>query len=173
MNENEAQNSLFIYEPELVAHIAELIHPDRNISVCIQTAVIAALDGLSRYRGKTGEVLAAVSAGVTHGTLMSLLRRTAAHLADPNCASVSAALHNFSNDLLILHSASTTTDFAESLFSFVTFLASSPAGGSMIVGAGIVPILVQFLHNRLPSRLQVSISKVFLRQDHSLICFNR
>ena len=45
MNEGEAQNSSFIYEPELVA---ELIHPDRNISVDIQTAVIAALDGLSQ-----------------------------------------------------------------------------------------------------------------------------
>lgn len=157
MSEGEAQNSLFIYEPELVAHIAELIHPDRNISVCIQTAVVAALDGLSRYRSKTGEVLAAVNAGVTHGTLMSLLRRTVGHLADANCASVEVAQHNFSNDLLTLHIANITTDFAESLFSFVTFLASSPAGGGMIVGAGIVPILVQFLHNRSPSRLQVNI----------------
>ena len=88
MNESEAQNSLFIYEPELIAHIAELIHPDRSISVHIQTAVIAALDGLSRYRGKTGEVLASVNAGVTHGTLMSLMRRTVAQLTDPNCALV-------------------------------------------------------------------------------------
>ena len=133
MNEGEAQNSLFIYEPELVAHIAELIHPNRNISVDIQTAVVATLDGLSRYRSKTGEVLAAVNAGATHGTLMGLMWRTITHLTDPNCAPVSTPLRKLLNDSLNLHAASITTDFAESLFSFVTFLSSSPAGGSMIV----------------------------------------
>jgi len=35
MNEGKAPNSLFTYKPELLAHIAELIHPDRNISVDI------------------------------------------------------------------------------------------------------------------------------------------
>lgn len=54
----------------------------------IQTAAIAALDGLCRYRTKTGEVLAAVNAGVTHGILMSLMRRTVASLADPECMSL-------------------------------------------------------------------------------------
>jgi len=115
MNEGKAQNSLFIYEPELVAHIAELIHPDRNISVDIQTAVIAALDGLSCYRSKTGEVLAAVNAGVTPGTLMGLMRHTITHLADPNCAPVLTPLRKLPNDSLNLHTASITTDFAESL----------------------------------------------------------
>lgn len=89
LSESEAQNSLFIYEPELVSHIAELLHPDRSSllpgSMSIQTAAIAALDGLCRYRSKTGEVLGCVGAGVTHGVLMSLMRRTVGLLADEHC----------------------------------------------------------------------------------------
>jgi E3 ubiquitin-protein ligase HUWE1 len=85
ISENEAQTALFIYEPDLILHLAEFIHPDRAVSMGIQTAAIAALDGLARYRGKTGEVLSAVNAGVTHGILMSLLRRTVISLAEPNC----------------------------------------------------------------------------------------
>lgn len=82
LNENEAQKSFFLYEPELIQHIAELLHPDRTISPKIQTAAIAALDGLARYRNKSSEVLTAVNAGVTHGILMSLLRRNLAQLTD-------------------------------------------------------------------------------------------
>ena len=33
----------------------------------------------------------------------------------------------------------------------------------MIVGAGIIPLLVQFLHNRSPSRLQVSMRFLGMR----------
>jgi len=67
---------LFLYDPELINHIAELIHPDRQMSPDVQIASLIALDGLGRYRHKIGEVLSAVNAGVSHGTILSLLRRT-------------------------------------------------------------------------------------------------
>ncbi len=51
--------------------------------------------------------------------------------------------------------ADATYDFADSLISFMVFLTQNPAGGSMIVGAGLVPLLVQILQNREPNRLQV------------------
>jgi E3 ubiquitin-protein ligase HUWE1 len=63
--------------------------------------------------------------------------------------------------------ANITAEFAEALFSFVTFLAASPTGGSMIVGAGIVPLLVQLLTIRVPSRLQI-ISKMSNLMDVTL-----
>ena len=69
-----------------------------------------------------------------------------------------SVLYPWTDEDLNLRTASITTDFAESLFSFVTFLESSHAGGSMIVGAGIVPLLVQFLQNQLPSRSRLQVS---------------
>lgn len=165
MNENEAQTALFIYEPDLIPSLAELVHPDRAVSMSIQTAAIAALDGLARYRGKTGEVLSAVNAGVTHGILMSLLRRTVISLAEPNCECRPLVVllgQNLTFCFLGLV-ADVTNDFAESLIVFLVFLLSSPAGGSMIVGAGLVPLLIQLLQNRVVSRLQVDVSHSVFR----------
>lgn len=87
------------------------------------------------------------------------MRRTVNQLADAECQFLfrlsghSRYLSLESHVFLLL--ANIPSDFAESLFSFVAYLASSPAGGSMIVGAGIVPLLVQLIQIRLPNRLQV------------------
>ncbi|KAF8320698.1 hypothetical protein DL93DRAFT_2163683 [Clavulina sp. PMI_390] len=135
LNENEAQKSFFLYEPEVIQHVAELLHPDRSIAVPIQTAAIAALDGLARYRNKSSEVLAAVNAGVTHGILMSLMRRTLAQLTDIT--------------------VSVNPDLPDALFGFANFIASTPQGGPSLVGAGIVPLLIQLLQIQHPSRIQI------------------
>jgi E3 ubiquitin-protein ligase HUWE1 len=101
----------------------------------VQTAALAALDALARYRGRTSEVLGAVNAGVSHGILMALVRHTVADVAQP---------------------ASTLPHaFLDALLAFVTYLAQNAAGGSMIVSAGLVPLLIQLIENRLPSRLAV------------------
>jgi hypothetical protein len=47
-------------------------------------------------------------------------------------------------------------DFADALISFIIYLVSNPVGGTMIVAAGLVPLLIQLLENRIPSRLHVS-----------------
>lgn len=83
--ETQALNSLFLYEPELVSHIADLIHPDRDIPTSVQIASLIALDALGRYRAKISEVLTAVNAGVSHGILFSLLRKTVGQLQEQDC----------------------------------------------------------------------------------------
>jgi E3 ubiquitin-protein ligase HUWE1 len=149
-SENQANSSLFLYEPDLVTHIAELLQLDRGISISVQTAAVAALDALARYRGKISEVLAAVNAGVNHGILLALLRHTISDVANPEST--------------LPHS------FVDALLSFVTFLASHGAGGNMVVAAGLVPILVQTMENRLPNRLPV-ISKTMQLVDNVLYGF--
>ncbi|KAG6372318.1 hypothetical protein JVT61DRAFT_7758 [Boletus reticuloceps] len=129
-SENQAASSLFLYEPDLTTHIAELLQLDRGISSAVQTAAIAALDSIARYRGRIQEVLGAINAGVNHGILMSLLRKTI-------------------------------------LESFVTYLAQHAGGGNMIVGAGLVPLLVQMIENKLAQRLQM-VSKAMQLVDNVL-----
>ncbi|EGN99872.1 hypothetical protein SERLA73DRAFT_88605 [Serpula lacrymans var. lacrymans S7.3] len=149
-SESQATSSLFLHEPDLMTHIAELLQLDHGISVPVQTAAIAALDALGRYRNKVQEVLTAVNAGVNHGILMALFRKTVADVANPECQ--------------LPHS------FVDALLSFVTYLASHAAGGNMVVGAGLVPLLVQVIENRLTQRLAM-VSKIMQLVDNVLYGF--
>ena len=145
--ESQAQALLFLYEPDLVTHISELLQLDRGVDIQVQTAAVAALDAISRYRSKINEVLAAVNASVNHGILMALLRKTVADVAQPTSTLPQA--------------------FVEALFSFITFLASHSSGGTAIVGVGLVPVLIQAIENRLPSRLYL-VSKTMQLLDNVL-----
>ena len=146
-SDSQAQSSLFMYEPDLITHIAELLQLDRGVDIQVQTAAIAALDAMSRYRSKIQDVLTAVNAGVNHGILMALLRKTVSEVAQPTSTLPQA--------------------FVEALFSFITFLATHASGGNMIVGAGLVPVLIQAIENRLPNRLYL-VSKTMQLLDNVL-----
>lgn len=145
--ESQAQSSIFIHEPDLVSHIAELLQLDKGIDIQIQTASVMALDALCRYKNKIQEVLTAVNAGVNHGILMALLRKTIAQAADPD--------------------SNIPQPFVEGLIAFVIFIATHASGGNMVVGAGLVPLLVQIIENRLPQRLYV-VSKAMQLVDNVL-----
>ena len=148
--EAQTASALFLYEPDLIPHVAELLVLDRNVPIAVQTAAVATLDAMARYRTKVQDVLAAVNAGVNHGTLMALLRKTVAEVATPEST--------------LPHS------FIEALLSFVIFLASHAAGGNMVVGAGLIPLLIQIIENRLPQRLAV-VSKTMQLVDNVLYSF--
>jgi E3 ubiquitin-protein ligase HUWE1 len=68
------QTRLFVYEPDLVARITDLVHPERGISAKLRAAGLHALEGIARTRSKLNEVMAAVNVTVSHGILMQLLR---------------------------------------------------------------------------------------------------
>jgi len=135
----------------MVAHLAEFLQRDRDISIPVQAAVIAALDGLVRYRSKMQEVLTAVNVGVNHGILMTLLRSVVVESASAE--------------------STVPSSFIEAILAFVSFIATHAAGGNMIVGAGIVPLLVQIIENKQPSRLSV-VSKTMSLLDGVLFGFS-
>ncbi|RDB16805.1 E3 ubiquitin-protein ligase TOM1-like [Hypsizygus marmoreus] len=148
--ESQATTSLFLYEPDVIAHIAELLQIDHEIPIRVQTAAIAALDSLARYRNKNQEVLTAINAGVNHGILMALVRKTTSEVADA--------------------SSTLPQSFIDALLSFVTFIASHSTGGNMVVGAGLIPLLIQVIDNKLPNRLPV-LSKTMQLVDNILYGF--
>ncbi|KAG5220012.1 E3 ubiquitin-protein ligase [Salix suchowensis] len=148
--EAQAVSSLFLYEPDVVNHVAELLQVDKDVPIAVQTAAIAALDALARYRSKAQEILAAVNAGVNHGILLALVRKTVADVTNA--------------DSTIPHS------FIEALLSFITYIATHLAGGNMVVGAGLVPLLIQMIENKLPNRLPM-VSKTMQLVDNVLYNF--
>lgn len=149
-SESQATSTLFLYEPDLITHIAELLHVDRDIPVVVQTAAVAALDALARYKNKVQEVLTAVNAGVNHGILMGLVRNMVAEVANPD--------------------SQVPQSFVEAVLSFITYIASHASGGNMVVGAGLIPLLIQIMENRIPRRLPV-ISKTMQLVDNVLYSF--
>ena len=52
----------------------------------------------------------------------------------------------------------------------MTFIATSTSGGNMVVGAGLVPLLIQVIENRHPNRLYV-VSKTMQLVDSVLYGF--
>ncbi|KAF7315636.1 hypothetical protein MIND_00079100 [Mycena indigotica] len=149
--ETQAATSLFLYEPDVVNHIAELLQTDKELPVGVQTAALAALDALAHYRNRIQEVLTAVNAGVNHGLLMNLVRKTVADVANPE--------------------STLPPSFTDALWSFVTFIASHASGGNMIVGAGLIPLLIQMIENKLPHRLAL-VSKTMQLVDNVLYSFS-
>ncbi|CAG8766933.1 5759_t:CDS:2, partial [Acaulospora morrowiae] len=132
--EQVAQPKLFLYEPDIVSNLAELVHPDRNVPFDIQTVSFFALDGISRYRSKLGEVLTAINASANHGILLYVLRRVIADL---------------DRDRQIY-----PQEYYDSLFALISYIITTQTGGTMVISAGIVPTLLQLINNKIPHQLK-------------------
>ncbi|CAG8441327.1 3125_t:CDS:10 [Ambispora gerdemannii] len=129
--EHVAQSKLFLYEPDIVANLAELVHPEQKNAPErkeIQTVAFYALDGISRYRSKLGEALTAINASANHGVLLYLLRRIIADLES--------------------ESPKYPQEYLDALFALISCIISTQTGGTMVISAGIVPTLLQLLHNK-------------------------
>jgi E3 ubiquitin-protein ligase HUWE1 len=77
-NEDAALTTVFLYEPDLVAKIAELLKSPSNVDSRIQAAAAYALDACAHHRSKLSEVLSGLSANLNHGIFFSALR----HMSD-------------------------------------------------------------------------------------------
>lgn len=123
MSETIAQNRVFIYEPHLVAQIAQLVSYDNSVSIDIQTYALYALDGIARHRSKVTEVLNAFNASANHGILMHILRQLSGE------------------------TSGYTIEFLDALFTLLSFLFQTQAGGQMLMSAGIMSTLIQIMNN--------------------------
>ncbi|ORE21321.1 hypothetical protein BCV71DRAFT_241689 [Rhizopus microsporus] len=110
VSENTAQNKIFIYEPYLVSQLIDLISPEKNIDLEIQTFVFYALDAITRHRNKLSEILTAINASANHGILMQILRRVSAN-------------------------EEYSPSFLEAMLSFIACLLQTQHGGQMLISA--------------------------------------
>ncbi|KAJ2962784.1 hypothetical protein NQZ79_g2089 [Umbelopsis isabellina] len=134
VSEAMAQNRVFMYEPTLIANLANLIHPEKSAPLMVQTAALYALDAIARHRNKLSEVLTAVNASANHGTLLFILRK------------VTVAMES--------EDSTYPQDFLDALFAFVTYLIQTQSGGQMLMSAGIIPTLLTILGNKKQSQLK-------------------
>ncbi len=135
ISESVANTQLFLYEPDLVQRVAALVDPVQKLDMACQSSAFYALDSLGRYRNKVSVVLNSVNASVNHGIILSALRSLIKDLRTPEPVS--------------------SDHYVDSVLSFVAFIASTSVGSHMIVGAGLIPLLIEIANIPNPHRYMV------------------
>ncbi|KAG0215073.1 hypothetical protein BGX33_001508 [Mortierella sp. NVP41] len=124
----------FAFEPEIIQSLTDLIHPDHRVPYPVQTVALFALDGLAHLRNRHQDVLTAINASASHGVLMYALRKVVTGLDSAN--------------------APYPQDFLDAMFALISYIISSQTGGTMVISAGLVPVLLQLLSNKHSSQLK-------------------
>ncbi|WWC64740.1 uncharacterized protein I303_107351 [Kwoniella dejecticola CBS 10117] len=135
--DDAAQSGLFLYEPELVPQLAELLRASPAVGEIVSTGALHALDACAHHRVKMGEVLTAVSANVNHGILVTFFRNMV------NRLSAGGELLNTIDPRL--QSESIPNDLFDAAISFVAYIPNSPVHINMLMGAGILRLLLDVL----------------------------
>lgn len=172
--ENQAQVKVFLYEPELIPQLAELVHPERNdISTDVKAAALYALEAFARYKGKTAEVASALNASVSHGVLLELVRKTATDLNSETRTFLPASPSSFPAPFHFLtrcadfpsfspSAAESTPELIDALFNLLTWINMHQTIGVMVIGAGVIGVLLEFVKNRKRDHLVASNKAVVL-----------
>ena len=146
--EEAAQAALFLYEPALIGHIAELLLPSHGAPDQVVAAAVLALETCAHYSSKFSEVLTAVSPNVNHGILITLFRFVVSKLdgtGKPGFVGPCLWLDTVSDELV------------DAIFSFIAFITASPPHGHMLVSAGILPVLLEMAQTHAERRNSVSL----------------
>ncbi|KAJ1651273.1 E3 ubiquitin-protein ligase tom1, partial [Dispira simplex] len=129
-NELTLENGLFRLEPNLAEDLASILQPERSVPVNLCAASIYALEALVRQRSRGQDVSTALNVSVSHGILIIMLRRIFSDVYPPH--------------------ESQTHSFIDALTMLLAALSATPAGGQLVVSAGMVTQLIGFLSHRQP-----------------------
>ncbi|WVR09546.1 hypothetical protein IAU60_006615 [Kwoniella sp. DSM 27419] len=118
-NESAAQSALFLYEPELINQLSDLVRSSQIDTVT--TGAIHALYACAHHNAKSTEVLSTVCANVGHGSVISRLR---------------LVVEAFQADRQVPY------DLVDALIAFIAYIVQSPSHSNMLIGAGILRVLL-------------------------------
>lgn len=158
VNEDVAQTELFLHEPTIIGQLAELVQPSSRVGDSIVTAALLVDDACLRYRTKCSEVFSSLNANVAHGILMTFFRDLIKRL------STDEGQYRFDIEVsfgfVAEHAASTHTDvpypLVDATLAFFSLAIVSPTHGSMLIGAGIIPTLIELIKDTNPAHGGVS-----------------
>lgn len=125
-------SSFFLYEPEFIAELMELVKSDRNTPQDFRILALDALSALTTDRSRLPKVIAVTGSSQHHGELPSMVRKAVATLT----GSVEHPIF--------------TLPFIDSLFSFLSALMATPDGVAALNTAGIISTLLPLLRHQNP-----------------------
>ncbi|KAJ6260137.1 E3 ubiquitin-protein ligase [Drechslerella dactyloides] len=122
---------------QLVFQLADLVSPirGRRVPKVLQTFSFAGLEALAKCKSRNADVNAALGLNVSHGTLLTLLRKAIAELGDEVKG----------NDL---NPAKEDEEWRKALFDLTSSLPSQQVSGGLLVSAGLINCLVSVLNLR-------------------------
>ncbi|RKP21053.1 hypothetical protein ROZALSC1DRAFT_11927, partial [Rozella allomycis CSF55] len=129
VTEEIANNSIFLYEPNIIKELPDLLDPERKVNWELRTAAVHALDGLGRYKNRFQEVLSGLNVSANHGVITFIFKKM------QNCMEEGKEL-DFPHE------------FIEGLFSLISYLVTNNAGGNALISSGTVQTFVRFLQNK-------------------------
>lgn len=134
LKEEELTSTFFIFEPDLISGVCEIIQNEEQ-SMHAKVIAISALESLCKFKGRLGEVLQCIGASVNHGILMKTLRQVIVAMDEPE----------------IKYSA----EFVDAVYSLVSYLLSTQTAGTCLISAGIIQLLIQAVNVQNPKHFKV------------------
>lgn len=120
--ESAVNQRLFGADPSLLQQCTALLEPAAAVDDGVRAAALYALDSMGHFRARLNEVLGAVNASVSHGLLLQLLHGMTERLRG---------------------GVPPLDTYVDALMTLVANLATTVAGSGMVVGAGLVPQLLE------------------------------
>jgi E3 ubiquitin-protein ligase HUWE1 len=124
--EDAAQSNFYLYEPEIVPQIAELLVLTNDVGDEIRSAALQALDSCARHRRGLNAVTTALGTNVGHGLLMTLLR------------AVIKSEHSY--------------ELVDAVLQHLGLIVGVSTHNNMLLSAGVVPLLLDFTATQNPRR---------------------
>lgn len=128
LTENVLATKFYAPYPNLVQHLVDLLNPDYKVPNELRSNAIEGLYAMARQRTKLHEILTCLSANVSHGLLMHIIRTLITDLKERRLDEKYAS------------------DFCE----LVVNLCMYASTGQMLVSAGLVPALLELIDNDSP-----------------------
>eukprot|EP00842_Homolaphlyctis_polyrhiza_P000338 jgi/Hompol1/1304/HPOL_002679-RA len=125
ISEDQAQLKLFLYEPDLVQRIVELMSTATSYDEFTMAAATSAVTSIAAYRNRLNDVFAALNVSANHGPLIQALRHIAKNIESDTISSESESL--------------------DAIHLLLTMLCHAHSANNFLVSAGILPILISIM----------------------------
>lgn len=135
--DDTSQSSIFLYETSLIPDVATLLVPGRGVTDTVLSAAIYVIDACAHHGSKLSEVFATIGANVNHGILISLFRDTVRRLIG-------------NEDVLF--------EVVDAAMGLVAYVVTSSPHGNQVIGAGIIPLLLDIPKTTAEKRVNVSLN---------------
>ncbi|EIW71937.1 hypothetical protein TREMEDRAFT_70589 [Tremella mesenterica DSM 1558] len=129
--EQAVQSTVFLYEPRLVSQLVDLVRAYTPSTAKVTTSALLLLDACAHHRSRASEVCGYVSGSTSRGALITLLRHITSDLSAGDEPS---------------------PDLMDATLTLTALVLSTPTFASMLVGAGILPILLDIVRAKSSRR---------------------
>jgi E3 ubiquitin-protein ligase HUWE1 len=138
VDQDEPRRLQIVYQLAELVQASDKTSQSGEVPLWLQTLALGALEAFARHKPRAADVCAALSVNVNHGVLLYILRKFVAGLSSEDGDEDSFDVE----------------EWRDALFSLISFLPGTSHTGSLLVSAGLIPILVELINLRTQRALR-------------------